>query len=137
MMQAQSQAAPPMDSEADLGMGERMVLTGTRGDRDGNEKRRMLTICEAEEVGTEEQVAATDVPTSIEAWVVGGERGQMVTVTVDDWGEMGKITDGMGVGVFPDLAVGLALRRSAAFDLSNGMASTSLYTPGQPLGTAW
>ena len=113
VMQARSQAAPPMDSEADLGMGERMVLTGTRGDRDGNEKRRMLPICEVEEVGTEEQVAATDVPTSIEAWVVGGERGQMVTVTVDDWGEMGKITDGMGVGVFPELAVGLALRRSA------------------------
>ena len=83
VMQARSQAAPPTDSQADLGMGERMVLTGTRGDRDGNDKRRMLQICEVVEVGTEEQVVATDVPTSIEAWVVGGE--QMVTVTVDRW----------------------------------------------------
>ena len=104
VMQARSHAAPPMDSEADFGMGERMALTGTRGDRDGNEKRRMLPICEVEEVGTEEQVAATDVLTYIEAWVVGGERGQMVNVTVDDWGEMEKITDGMGVGAFPELA---------------------------------
>ena len=59
VMQARSHAAPPMDSEADIGMGERMVLTGTGGDRAGNEKWRMLPICEVEEVGTEEKAVAT------------------------------------------------------------------------------
>ena len=89
-----------MDSEADSGMDERAVLPGTGGDRAGNEMRRMLPIREEEEVGIEQTAVATDVPTSIEAWVAGGEQRQMVNVNRE---KSDKFRDGMGVSAFPDL----------------------------------
>ena len=36
----------------------------------------------------------------------------MVNITAEDWVEIKKITDSMEVNASPDLAVGLALRRS-------------------------
>jgi hypothetical protein len=56
--------------------------------------------------GREEPI---EVATSIATWVAKGDLRQPVVITLSDWEAMQEL----GMGIFPDLVVGLALRRCA------------------------
>ena len=58
--------------------------------------------------GREEQIEEAEA-TSIATWVAKGDLRQPVTITLSDWEAMQEL----GMGIFPDLVVGLALRRCA------------------------
>ena len=110
-------------------------MTGTR-DRKGVSVRN----CKDDR---EEAVAAAVVPITVEACVDGGDLRQLVTITVEDWAEMQDLSCSMGRGAFPDLVVGLALRRCTGIDplptirFVGGDGTDLPNRPNQYPGTTW